>query len=137
MFRVPIRSGPDELTVDESNISLSPLASPSFAGPLALLVGHHSVSAAENFSTMLVDADRVTVVGRQSAGTNGNITGVQLAGGFELSFTGMEVRHADPSKSTFHGLGIIPDIDVPLSAADLAAGTDPELEAAVTWLLTQ
>lgn len=137
VFRVPIRSGPDELTVDESNIALSPLASPSFAGPIALLVGHHSVSAAENFSTMLVDADRVTVVGRQSAGTNGNITGVQLPGGFELSFTGMEVRHADPAKSTFHGLGILPDIDVPLSAADLAAGTDPELEAAVTWLLTQ
>jgi hypothetical protein len=137
VFRVSYLKGPDERKVDESSYSLSPLATPAFSGPIALIVGHHSVSAAENFSTMLVDAKRVEVVGRQSAGTNGNITGLQLPGHFAFTFTGMEVRHADPEKSVFHGIGIVPDIDVALSADDFAKGKDPELAAAISWLLTQ
>ncbi len=135
IFRVPVLTGPDEVTVDESSIALSPLGSPSYSGPIVLMVGHHTVSAAENFSTMLVDGDRVTVIGRQSAATNGNITGAQLPGSFGFSFTGMEVRHADAEKSVFHGVGIVPDIEVPLSAAAFAAGDDPELEAAISYLL--
>jgi C-terminal processing protease CtpA/Prc len=97
-------------------------------------VGHATVSAAENFSTMLVDADRVTVLGRQSASTNGNITGVQLPGAFSLSFTGMDVRHADAQKSVFHGVGIAADVDVTLTAQAFRDGVDPELEAAIDAL---
>jgi C-terminal processing protease CtpA/Prc len=88
------------------------------------------VSAAENFATMLVDTSRVTVVGRQSAGTNGNITGVQLPGAF--AFTGMEVVHTDGS--TFHGIGILPDVEVAPEAGDLRDGRDTTLEAAIAVL---
>lgn len=134
IFRTSVFSGPDEVTVDESSYMLNPLSDPSYAGPIVLLVGHASVSAAENFSTMLVDADRVKVIGRQSAGTNGNITGAQIPGAFGFSFTGMEVLHADAAKSQFHGIGIVPDTDVVLTAADFRDGVDPELEAAIAWL---
>src|SRR5262249_23002440 len=137
IFRTPVLTGPEQQTVSEDSYALPPLTSPSFAGPIALLVGHTTVSAAENFSTMLVDAKRVHVIGRNSAGTNGNITGVQLPGHFAFTFTGMEVRHADAKKSVFHGVGIVPDIDVPLTAQAFAAGDDPELDAAVSWLLSQ
>jgi C-terminal processing protease CtpA/Prc len=137
IFRIPNRTGPDQLKIDESTIPLSPLDNPSFHGPVALIVGHHTVSAAENFSTMLVDAKRVHVVGRNSAGTNGNITGVQLPGHFAFTFTGMEVRHADAQKSVFHGVGIAPDKDTALSAQDFAAGKDPELLEAIAWLSMQ
>lgn len=136
LFRVPVFTGPDKREVVESNVSLTPLSNPSFAEPIVLLVGHHTVSAAENFSTMLVDAGRVTVIGRQSAGTNGNITGVQLPGLYALSFTGMEVLHANAEKSVFHGVGIVPDMEVPLSPSDFAAGDDPELNAAIAYLQT-
>jgi C-terminal processing protease CtpA/Prc len=131
-FHVPFWDGPFAPSVDSSQYFLDPLMNPSFAGPMALLVGHNSVSAAENFSTMLVDAGVVTVVGRNSAATNGNITGVQLPGGFEMSFTGMEVLHADGAD--FHGIGIVPDVAVDLSAADFRDGVDPELEAAIAVL---
>ncbi|MBK8257198.1 MAG: peptidase S41 [Polyangiaceae bacterium] len=134
VFRVPVLTGPDERTVDESQLSLTPLSNPSFVEPIVLLVGHHTVSAAENFSTMLVDAERVTVIGRQSAGTNGNITGVQLPGLYAFSFTGMEVLHSDAQKSVFHGVGIVPDVEVELSPLDFAAGDDPELNAAIVYL---
>jgi len=137
IFRVPVLTGPEPPVYDESSYPMSPLQNPSFAGPIALLVGHTTVSAAENFSTILVDAGRVHVIGRNSAGTNGNITGVQVPGNFTFSFTGMDIRHADAQHSVFHGIGIVPDIEVPLTPQDFAAGVDPELEAAIAWLAMQ
>lgn len=134
IFRVTQWMGLDASAVSESHLDLNPKTSPSYAGPVVLLVGHATVSAAENFSTMLVDAGRVTVVGRTSAATNGNITGVLVPAGFAFTFTGMDVRHADANASVFHGIGIVPDVDVPLDAASFAAGKDPELEAAIAVL---
>lgn len=136
IFRVPVISGLEARTIDESSYMLGPLSSPSFSGPIALIVGHATVSAAENFSIMLVDAGRVKVFGRQSAATNGNITGVEAPGAFGFSFTGMEVRHADAQKSVFHGIGIVPEVESQLTAAAFRDGIDPELEDAVAWLLT-
>ncbi|MEZ4311447.1 MAG: S41 family peptidase [Polyangiaceae bacterium] len=137
IFLVPELVGPEEVNIDKSSFQVTPQANPSFTGPIALLVGPGTVSAAENFSTMLVDAGRVTTIGRQSASTNGNITGVQLPGGFAFSFTGMDVRHADAEESVFHGTGIVPDIEVAVSAADFAGGVDPEVEAAIGWGMSQ
>ena len=108
------------------------MASPSYAGPIVLITGPGAVSAAENFMMMLVGAGRVTVVGRTSAGTNGNITGVQLPGGFSFSFTGMAVTFPDGSR--FHGVGIVPDVEVQPTAADYASRRDAELLAAIQIL---
>lgn len=135
IFRIPVHTGPDDVTIDEYADTFDPLDMPSYAGPIVLIVGNGTLSAAEHFSLALVDAKRVTVVGRTTAGTDGNITGIQLPGQFAISFTGMDVRHADPQKSTFHGVGIVPDIPVELSAQAFRDGIDPELEAAVTHLL--
>lgn len=128
LFRVPVRTAPDQVEIDETSIDVAPQASPSFEGPVALLVGPATVSAAENFSMILVGAERVTVVGRPSAATNGNITGVVLPGSFRFSFTGMEVLF--PDRSLFHGVGIVPDVEVAATPADLRDGIDPVLEAA-------
>jgi C-terminal processing protease CtpA/Prc len=76
----------------------------------------------------------VTVVGRRSASTNGNVTGVELPGGFTFQFTGMDIAHRDGRP--FNGVGIVPDIEVTLTPQDFAEGRDPELEAAVKWLLS-
>ena len=135
VFRIPVRTGPDDIAVDEYADTFGPLDMPSYAGPIMLLVGNSSLSAAEHFSMALVDAQRVTVVGRQTAGTDGNITGVQLPGQFAMSFTGMDVRHADAEKSVFHGIGVVPDIEVELTAQAFRDGVDPELQAAVMHLL--
>jgi len=100
--------------------------------PIVLLTSPITVSAAENFSMMLTGADRVTVVGRNSAGTNGNITGARLPGGFYFTFTGMQVLFPDGSR--FHGVGIQPDVEVGPTPQDYADGADPELEAAIETL---
>ena len=79
-----------------------------------------------------VDAKRVTVIGEQTAGTDGSITGVQLSGSFAFTFTGMEVLHADGSP--FRQIGIIPQIIVKEKPEDYATGTDPVLQKAIEVL---
>jgi C-terminal processing protease CtpA/Prc len=129
-FVVPVRTGPDVIEPQLSMYQLDGVD--AYEGPMVLIVGHHSVSAAENFSIMLVAADRVTVVGRQSASTNGNISGIKLPGGFGLSFTSMNVLF--PDGSTFHGVGIVPDVEVVPDPVAYAQGDDPELLAAIDVL---
>lgn len=129
-FRVPTWTGPDTLTWDESNYTLT--GSGLYTGPIVLLVSNKSVSAAENFSMMLWDAENVTVIGEQSAGTNGDITWTYLPGGYYMYFTGMELLNSDGSP--VHGIGIPLDHEVRPTAADFAAGIDPELEAAIGFL---
>jgi C-terminal processing protease CtpA/Prc len=94
-----------------------------------LLVGPASFSAAENFSLLLTGALRGHVVGQVSAGTNGNVTSVQLPGHFNFRFTGMQLL--DPAGGRFMGVGIVPDIPVDPDPLDLAAGKDPELLRAI------
>jgi hypothetical protein len=134
LFRVPYRPGADRFDTVERWYDEQPLSDPSYAGPIVLLVGPESVSAAENFSIMLTAAGRVTVIGRQSAGTNGNITGLALPGGMMTQFTGMEVQF--PDRTRFHGVGIVPHIVSEPTIADLAAGRDTELLRAIQFLGT-
>ncbi|MCY1020433.1 S41 family peptidase [Pyxidicoccus sp. MSG2] len=133
IFRIPSWTGPDQLDMEEVQYTFPPLPEPSFTGPIVLLVGPHTVSAAENFSIMLVAQKRVRVVGQRSAGTNGNVTMLQLPGAFRFISTGAEVLF--PDRSTFHGVGIVPDVEVAPTAEDLATGRDAELLAAIELLL--
>lgn len=128
IFNTHLWSGADSMRVDQEQYDLSAADDP-YTGPLVLLTSPVTVSAAENFGMMLVDLPNLTIVGRNSAGTNGNITGMRLPGSFYLTFTGMEVLF--PDGSTFHGVGLVPDVEVGPTAADYRDGTDPELEAAI------
>jgi C-terminal processing protease CtpA/Prc len=134
-FRTHTWTGPGLHAVEEEQYALEGDAD-AYTGTIVLLVSPVTVSAAENFSQMLVGAGRVVaVVGSESsAGTNGNITGVRLPGGYYLSFTGMEVRNPDGSE--FHGQGIRADLIVNPTPADLRDGRDAVLEAAVDLLTT-
>lgn len=132
-FLIPfVRHGIETAMPLEQNTIEPFSANETFCGPLVLLVGKHSVSSAEDFSTLLTDAGRVRVVGERSAATNGNITGIGLAGGFQFTFTGMDVRRADGSP--FRGIGIVPDVEVKETVSDLAQGADPQLLRAVLEL---
>lgn len=114
------------MEIVDSNYEL-PCEAGAFDGPIVWLVSNKSVSAAENFSQMVVENPQVQVAGQQSAATNGNITLGFLPGGFFIYFTGMRILN--PDGSVFHGIGIQPDLPVEVTASDFAEGRDPELEA--------
>jgi C-terminal processing protease CtpA/Prc len=140
LIRTPFRSpifdnnsyqGPGAPAPSRSQYDLAPQTSPPvFDGPIVLLTGPHAVSAAENFMIMLVGAGRLrAVVGQRSAGTNGNITGLSLPGGFAFTYTGMEILF--PDGAPFHGRGITPTTEVPVTAQDLRQGIDRDLLTAI------
>ena len=96
------------------------------------MVSNKTVSAGECFAQMLYDLDNVTIVGQTSASTNGTITNAWLPGQLQITWTGM--RLLNPDGSEFHGIGIIPDIEIIPTAEQFADGIDPELEAAINQL---
>ena len=82
---------------------------------------------------MLVAFNRpLAIVGQTSAGTTGNVTGAELPGGFAFVYTGMLVTNVDGSR--FMGIGIQPDVRVPVTMPDLASGTDRDLLTAIDIL---
>jgi C-terminal processing protease CtpA/Prc len=130
IFDVTDYTRPGAPSLNHSQYLIQPLDPPTFDGPIVLLTGPHAVSAAENFMQMLRGAGRlVSIVGERSAGTNGNLTYLSLPCGFYFSYTGMEVLN--PDGSTFHGVGIAPDITVPLTRTDLRDGIDRDLLTAI------
>ncbi len=130
-FGFPTWSGPEEYELTFEIWDFLPIDNP-FLGPVALIVSNHSVSAAECISQMVMDLDHVTVVGQQSASTNGTITSFWVPGNIALTFTGMRLLNLDGSD--FHGIGVVPDVEVTPTPAEFAAGIDPELQAAIEVL---
>jgi carboxyl-terminal processing protease len=103
-----------------------------FRGPLAILVDGLSASASECFAGGLQSLGRARVFGQPSMGQalpalfdtlpNGDVL-IHAWGDF---VTGTGVR--------LEGRGVVPDDIVPLTRADLLAGRDRPLEAALAWI---
>jgi C-terminal processing protease CtpA/Prc len=136
-FRIPVWEGQEGLTYTDSQTSFNPKRQP-FNKKVVLLVGPSTVGPAEVALATIHDAVqadspvRVKTVGRQTAGTAGNQSVLRLPGGFTFGFTGMEMRHAD--RTALASPGFTPDVVAEPTQADLAAGTDTELDAALTTL---
>ena len=127
-FWFPTWTGPDDFELIEDSWSFTP-QSQVWTGPITVLMSNKSVSSAENVAQMLEYLPNVTVVGQLSACTNGTVTSFWLPGNLSITFTGMRLRNPDGSE--FHGIGVIPDIEVVPTPEDFAAGRDPELLAAI------
>jgi len=98
--------------------------------PLVVMIGPGTVAAAEVLAQTLHDAGRATVVGSQSAGcvNDGPRYGLLDGGGVVIAATGV---YAGASQTPLEDTGVSPDVPVERSAADLAAGEDPQLDAAL------
>lgn len=88
-----------------------------------------AVSYAESYMGFIEGYDLATIVGQPTSGTNGNINQFELPGNYTISFTGMRVIKHDGS--TFHGVGIIPDVLVEKSIEGVKSGKDEFLEEAI------
>lgn len=104
-----------------------------FRGPVAILVDEGTASTSEIFAAGLRDLGRVTVVGaRPSAGAALPSVIDELPGGAILQYVVGDYR--TPKGTVVEGVGVVPDVVVPETRADFAAGRDPVLEAAVKHL---
>ena len=103
----------------------------TFTGRLAILVDETSYSASEIFAAGMQSIGRARIFGQQTPGgalpamirrlPNGDV--LEYAIGDFVTATGRRVE----------GTGVVPDVPVSMTRADLAAGRDPALDAAVAW----
>ena len=105
------------------------LFSARYPGRVAILLDRFSASSAEIFAHVLRHHGRATLVGRPTAGAVVVARFYPLPGGGRLEvpvedFVGLDGRRLE-------GRGVAPDVPVELTLADLRAGRDPDLAAAL------
>jgi C-terminal processing protease CtpA/Prc len=105
--------------------------SPNFAGRVAVLIDESTISQAE-YTAMALRAAGATLVGSSSAGTDGNVSRVELPGGLKFMFSGIGVYY--PDGKTTQGVGLVPDVLVAPSHEGVHDCRDEVLEAAVLYL---
>ena len=103
-----------------------------FGGPLAIVVDGLSASTSEMFAAGLQALGRARVFGERTAGQALPAMATKLPTGDVLMHVVADFVAADGSR--IEGRGVVPDEVIPLRRADLAAGRDAPLEAAVRWI---
>ena len=96
--------------------------------PTALLTGHQTASAAEDFLIYADNQKHMTRIGEHSFGSTGQPYLFDLPGGGGARVCTKKDTYPDGRE--FVGVGIIPHIEVKRTVADYLNGKDPVLERA-------
>jgi len=99
---------------------------------VVFLSGNGSISYCESVLSVVESLKLGTIIGQRTAGTNGDIIPFTLPGGYLAGFTGLRVTKDDGR--THHGVGVVPSVEVTVTAAGIKAGRDEVIEAAVKWI---
>jgi carboxyl-terminal processing protease len=108
------------------------LGAKTFHGRIVLLVNEHTLSAGEMVAAFAKENKLATIVGTR--------TGGQVLGGANFSVgSGYILRLPAAGWHTWHGsivegIGVEPDVDIPLSLPALRAGIDNQLQIAIERL---
>ena len=103
-----------------------------FAGPVAILIDGMTGSASECFAGGLQSLGRARVFGQTSMGQALPAFFDKLPNGDVLIHATGDFVTADGTR--LEGRGVIPDEPVAVTRADLLAGKDPTLAAALAWV---
>ena len=105
-----------------------------YNGNLVVLVGPDCASACEFFSYDLTLENRATIIGMYpTAGLGGSVDDVAMPADETFRFT--QGRAVDPDGNIhIEGIGVVPDIVVPLTEETLFSEGDPVLEAAFAFI---
>jgi len=102
---------------------------------MAVLVDQGSASASEILSGALQQHGVAKLVGTRTFGKGSVQELFDLGGGAELKIT--VARWLTPNGTSISNGGLTPDINATTTAKDTAAGKDPAMDAAASWLATQ
>ncbi len=120
-------------TGEEQPLERTKLAAWKTKRPIAVLVDDETASGAEMLALALRDTG-ATIVGRPTAGALTLTTVETIAGDVTLSYPVSRIASAK-TKTPIDGNRLVPDFDVANpTAADYAAGRDPQLDSAIAAL---
>lgn len=100
--------------------------------PTAILIGHNTASAAEDFLIYADNQPHMTKIGEPTFGSTGQPMLFELPGGGSARVCTKKDTY--PNGKEFVGFGILPDIEVKKSFEDYMENKDPVLEKAVQYL---
>lgn len=108
----------------------------AFAGKLWVLIDAQSASASELLARTVQLSGRGQVIGERSSGSVrvGRVRNTSVAHGDFVIASGVNVTEADvvmPDGQRLEKSGVVPDVSIVPSTADLAAGRDPALAKAL------
>jgi len=121
---------------EEEDYFYPPAASLQYHGPVAVLVGPACASACEFFSYDMTLQDRATIVGQYpTAGLGGSVDIFLMP---EYEYVQLTIGRAVGPDGDIHieGVGVVPDVRVPVTEETLFSEGDPILEAAIDYLNT-
>lgn len=102
--------------------------------PMVVLVDESSASASELVAGALQDRERATIIGETTLGKGTVQTWRDLANGGGVRLT--IARWLTPNHNWIHGAGITPDVIVEWTPVSFDDPTDPQLSAALDYLLS-
>ena len=105
-----------------------------YLGPVAVLIDTDVHSSGEWMVAALCDTGRARCFGRTTAGDSGNPVFFFLPGS-TVQFSTGNFRRVDGTP--LNGVGVSPHVAVQWTLDDLRQGRDPDLDAAIAWLLGQ
>jgi carboxyl-terminal processing protease len=104
----------------------------AYTGPLVVLVGRRSASAAEAFAALVGGSGRGMTIGDRTAGALTGAAHFRLPDGGMLSVATSDVHMPDGER--LEGVGYKPEIMIPWPVAGRRAGIDPQLQRALATL---
>lgn len=111
---------------------------PTIEGPMALMINQYAGSGGDFFPYMFKQAKRGPLIGKRTwgglVGINGGYT---LVDGGNLTAPAFSIYNPETGDIIAENMGIDPDIDVDMRPDLVAEGRDPQLEAAVKYLLDE
>ncbi len=100
--------------------------------PMVVLVNAYTASASEIVSGAIQDDERGQLIGVTTYGKGSVQNWIQLSDGGTARIT--IAKWLTPNERTIDGVGLTPDVVVELTQADIDAGLDPQLDAAIQAL---
>jgi C-terminal processing protease CtpA/Prc len=133
-YRAAFRAwGQDEQWYDGGYKMINPETTEPFLGPVVVLIGPETYSAAEDFVVPLHAAGRVTIVGQKSGGSTGQPLRCSFLDG-RISWRICTKRDQYPDGRDYVGVGIIPDREVYPIVEDIINDRDAVLEKGIEVL---
>ncbi len=113
------------------NFPLNPRPRP-FRKPVAVLVDELSMSTSEILAGGLRDLKRARIFGSKTPGAALPSMVEMLPNGDCFQFA--VANYISAAGKPLEGIGVVPDVETPLSRTALLAGRDPALDAAAKWI---
>ncbi len=106
-----------------------PAAPEPYTGKVVVLVNELTQSQAEYTAMAFRASPLTTIIGSTTAGADGNYSNITLPGGLSTGISGIGIFYPDGTPT--QRIGIVPDIEVPLTLEAVRSGRDELLERAI------